>query len=347
MSEAYERSAGESGAFDDHVACARRGAHAADTMSTSPIVVRVCLPALILALGGACGSPPSPGGGDEAGKGATLQPEPVKPEPAPAQPTIHPPQPGDSPLLVVDPKQPQAAKPLPGIPVYACQDAEAKPLRCGLAARCEDLAARWVEQLHVGKTAKAEVAKLEYPEGPCPDPTLVVPPRDDFARGAAVLEHRLGVLVDDEVAELLIRTTEGWRSVARITEVAATGMASQEAYRPVASWQHDVDGDPGAELVVLIRGRDSGHAAKADPFTRAWIVVCDGHDATCRRLEVGQWLEGTHEEYATPEQLAQAWSGVVRFYAGGELELDADDDAHDLPRGHHELAPADGPLVVR
>lgn len=268
-----------------------------------------------------------------------------EPEQAPAQPTIKPPQPGNSPLLVVDPRQPQAAKPLPGIPVYACQDAEAKPLRCGLAALCEDLAARWVEQLHVGKTAKAEVAKLEYPEGPCPDPTLVVP-HGDFARGAAVLQHRLNVLVDDEVAELLIRTTEGWRSVARITEVAATGMASQKAYRPVASWQHDVDGDPGAELVVLIRGRDSGHAAKADPFTRAFVVVCDGHDSTCRKLEVGQWLEGTHEEYATPEQLAAAWSGVLRFYPGGELELDADDDRHDLPRGHHELPLADDPLIL-
>lgn len=285
-----------------------------------------------------------------AGKGATPQPEPVKPEPepeqVPAQPTIHPPQPGDSPLLVVDSKQPQAAKPLPGIPVYACQDAEAKPLRCGLAALCEDLAARWVEQLHVGKTAKAQVAKLEYPEGPCPDPTLVVP-HDDFARGAALLEHRLNVLVDDEVAELLIRTTEGWRSVARIAEVAATGMASQKAYRPVASWQHDVDGDPGAELVVLIRGRDSGHAAKADPFTRAFVVVCHGHDSTCRKLEVGQWLEGTHEEYATPEQLARAWSGVLRFYPGGELELDATDDQHDLPRGPHELPLADDPLILR
>ena len=248
--------------------------------------------------------------------------------------------------LVVDSKQPPAAEPLPGIPVYACQDAEAEPLRCGFAARCEDLATRWVEQLHVGKTAEAHVAELEYPEGPCPDHTKVAP-HDDFARGAVVLQHRLNVLADDEVAELVIRTNEGWRRVARITEVAATGMASQKAYRPVASWQHDVDGDPGAELVVLIRGRDSGHAAKADPFTRAWVVVCDGRDATCRRLEVGQWLEGTHEEHATPDQLAAAWSGVVRFYAGGELELDATDDEHDLPRGHHELAPADGPLAVR
>ena len=285
-------------------------------------------------------------------KNATSQPprvkpeQPVEPEQTPAKPTIQPPPPVDAPRLVVDAKQPLAKKPLPGILVYACQDAEAKPLRCGLATRCEDLAARWVEQLHVGKTAKAHVAELEYPEGQCPDQTLV-PPHDDFARGAAVLEHRLNVLADDEVAELVLRTNEGWRSVARLTEVAATGMASQKAYRPVASWQHDIDGDPGAELVVLIRGRDSGHAAKADPFTRAWVVVCDGHDSTCRRLEVGQWLEGTHLDYATPEQLEQAWSGVLRFYPGGELELDADDDRHDLPRGPHELPLADDPLILR
>ncbi len=254
----------------------------------------------------------------------------------------------DAAVLVVDSKQPEAREPLPDIPLYRCQDARSEPLRCGLAAACQDLAERWVNQLDVGESAEAHVAGLTYREGPCPDPVLRAQ-HDDFVHDAVVLEHRLEVLVDDEVAELWSRTAEGWRSEARITEVAATGMASQKQYRPVASWELDVDGDEGEELVVLIRGRDTGHAAKADPFTRAWVVICDGHDPECRRLEVGQWLEGTHEEYATPAQLEAAWSGVLRIRPGrpNALVLDADDDGHDLETTFEELPPADDPLILQ
>jgi hypothetical protein len=270
-----------------------------------------CLPALLLTLGGACGSPSSPGAA----------------------------------VLVVDPKQSEAREPLPDVPVHRCQDARTEPLRCGLAVACKDLAERWVEQLDVGKSAKAHVAGLTYREGPCPDAMLGVQ-HDDFAQDAVILEHRLEVLVDDEVAELWSRTDEGWRSAARITEVAATGMASQKQHRPVASWELDVDGDEGEELVVLIRGRDSGHAAKADPFTRAWVVVCkDGAAPECGRLELGQWLEGTHEDYATPAQRESSWSGVLRILGNGVLELDADDDRRDRILRSDDFEPADRPLV--
>lgn len=144
-----------------------------------------------------------------------------------------------------------------------------------------------------------------------------------------------------------MRTDAGWRSTARIAEVAATGMASQRAHRPVASWSLELQPGEGDDLVVLVRGRDSGHAARADPFTRAWAVVCDGRREECRRLPLGEWLEGEAERVATPEQRSAVWSGVLRIHPGGRFVLDADDDRHDATLGFDELEPAAGPLVRR
>lgn len=323
---------------------------------SAPFALR-CLPALLLTLGGACGSPASAGaGGSTPSKGETptkpVVHEPAEAEPKPAEPKPAEPKPAEpdlgAPVLVIDAKQDEAAKPLPDIPVVSCADTKTTPLRCGLAAVCKQLANRWMLQLDVGKSAQAHVAGLKYREGPCPDPVSWTH-HDDFTHDVVILEHRLEVLVADEVAELVRRRGSGWRSEARISEVAATGMASQKDHRPVASWQIDTSGDGHEELLLLIRGEDSGHAEDGDPFTRAWVVVCDGAKDECRRLELGEWLEGPREGYATPVQREASWSGVLRIHADPRRSfvIDADDDGHDLETSFDKLPPAESPLIGR
>lgn len=252
---------------------------------------------------GAPGTAPAVGRAPTPGPNASSprQPTPsAQPQPAPTPAPVPPRAPIDTVLLTIR-LQPalDAAKPgldftsdpapsepvLTGIEGWQCKDTSSVPAPCGWAKLCGDLGGRWGRQLGADEVAGA-LETADYLED-CGDDGDVPyeSPSGDFIEHGAVIRHATDALAQDGVSELVVQTMQGWKTVARIGEIAIEGMSVARAHEPRASWALELDSHPGKELVLLTTGYAKGGE---QPERFGHLFVCRvSPQPVCGRATVG------------------------------------------------------------
>jgi hypothetical protein len=125
-------------------------------------------------------------------------------------------------------------------------------------------------------------------------------------------------------------------------------------HQPIAAWRLDIDGAPGEELVLLVRGQDRGHATDKDPFVRARVIICgtaprsdDDDGPWCGRIDVGAWLDDAAKQAVTEAQRRASWVARLEIHTGGKLELVGEPPQRSRSLTLRELDRADYLLISR